>query len=445
MWWTLWTSWAAARPSVPNLLLVAYGGDALPAQGPGVPGEPLTPPGTVRVPVGRHNAMAAKEGLLLRRVSEQDWRLVRPQAPVLSGELLLTLPGYRSEILLSNGLRLELVGSLPELSRNQVLESAVQLAVNPQAELEVSLQRGRIVIANRPDGPALIRLHFGEQVWDLRLLQPATQVGIELTSRLTRGMASWVPRTELKLITTGGDVELKRSPTAAPQQLAAGKLLVWDSQIDFQGADDLLLIPLPEPPPWVLKKETVPEEVRTATFQFQQRLLDKLDKEVPEGQELPWILLAFEESLAGNRPLEQRLALFSYGALDQIRVAVAALDDPDRPRVREAALHTLWHWLGRQPEQHTQLRAILHQAGYSGQDAEIALQLLQGFDEANRRTYEILLILLQHGRLTIRELAYINLREMVPTTKPLPYDPAGTQEERDRAVERLRRTLLPKP
>jgi hypothetical protein len=81
---------------------------------------------------------------------------------------------------------------------------------------------------------------------------------------------------------------------------------------------------------------------------------------------------------------------------------------------------------------------------YSAGQAEIVLQLLHSFsdiDRDRRETYESLIAYLEHDKLPIRELAKWHLYRMVAAAKDIPYDPAGSEAQRERAVERWRKLL----
>src|SRR5262249_1477559 len=53
-------------------------------------------------------------------------------------------------------------------------------------DLDLTLDRGRIFLSNHKDkdkGPARIRLRFLQEIWDLTLTEPDTEVGVELVKR----------------------------------------------------------------------------------------------------------------------------------------------------------------------------------------------------------------------------------------------------------------------
>jgi len=96
--------------------------------------------------------------------------------------LLLALPGARAELRsATGGARLVLIGNLPALSPTPALESAVSLRKSSDLDLDVILDRGRILVANTKDkGPARVQIRARDEVWDMTLKEPGTQVTIEL-------------------------------------------------------------------------------------------------------------------------------------------------------------------------------------------------------------------------------------------------------------------------
>jgi hypothetical protein len=107
--------------------------------------------------------------------------------------------------------------------------------------------------------------------------------------------------------------------------------------------------------------------------------------------------------------------------------------------VRDAAVQALRAWIGRGPGQDRKLYDFL-QAGpkFSKGQAAIALELLHSFgddDLARPETYEALIADLRHARPAIRELAAWHLYRLVPAGKDIPYDPSGSDEERQAAFK----------
>src|SRR5205807_1016622 len=105
-----------------------------------------------------------------------------PESRIQSGDLLVSLPGYRSEVRLDSGVDVTLWGNLPEISSIRVFESAVVLNANTSADADLTLVRGRIVLASRKaDGPARVRLRFLDEVWEIVLPDSSAKAAVELS------------------------------------------------------------------------------------------------------------------------------------------------------------------------------------------------------------------------------------------------------------------------
>src|SRR5262249_8120966 len=131
--------------------------------------------------------------ILLRRGTGEDrWqRLKANRRGVSTGDTLVSLPGYRSEIHCDTGLTLRLLGDLPELSFiTPVMESVVVIHEPGDFDLDLTLDHGRIILTNDKEGPAKARVRFanpmvksGQDSWDVTLLEKGASVGIELWGR----------------------------------------------------------------------------------------------------------------------------------------------------------------------------------------------------------------------------------------------------------------------
>src|SRR5205823_566219 len=130
-------------------------------------------PVSARRAVGKFEPGTVPAVLLQKRDGTDGWqRLVRDN-PVFTNDYLVSLPGYRSEIRLDNGVRLVLWGDLPDgTSPFVVLESGAVLHASPEFDLDFTLDRGRIIFSNhKSDGQARIRLRFHQETWDVTLLE----------------------------------------------------------------------------------------------------------------------------------------------------------------------------------------------------------------------------------------------------------------------------------
>src|SRR5581483_2766164 len=139
-------------------------------------------------------------------------------------------------------------------------------------------------------------------------------------------------------------------------------------------------------------------------------------------------------------PVEQRAGVTSLGALDALGPLLDALADT-RADVREQAVLVLRHWLGRGPGQLERLHQELRQRGLSEANARTVLQLLLGFNDAERAvpaTYDLLIEDLDHRLPTVRELAHWHLVRLAPAGRDIPYDPTAGAEARRRAIQAWR-------
>lgn len=449
-WVPMWTGWVAVRPELPVGLFLAYGheesfvADAAPKPEQPVAERVVRPPSRRVVPLGRLGIPRDKDAappLLLRQLAADDVRYVRPEARVLGGELLLALPGFRCEIELDSQVRLSLVGALPSQIENLFYECVVMLHENPDFDLDLTLDRGRVVVFNRPAGAAKVRLRFLDQVWDLKLLQPEVRIGCELHGRVQRGTGPWQPHYKVALLVDGGDAELIRDSQI--EKLSSGKVLLWDQP--SPGREPGLIVDFKDTPFWLKDfRANYPAEVRTALNAF----LDRLTRRLPEvaDNKSAWVPITCEESLQESANWSRWIGLFALGALDQLRQVVRALDESERHDMRFVALDVLRAWLGRKPDQHLPLKGFLEQRGFTPPEADLFLQYLRGFDQITPDMVRQLMDHLDHDRLIIRELAWINLTLIVPPDRiqefrTLPIQPP---EVRRRAIETLRNRILPR-
>src|SRR5207302_1523763 len=103
-------------------------------------------PNDERKEVGRFFSTGA---VLARQGKDGEWLRVPVDSTVRTGEALVSLPSYKSELRLDSGVRLRLWGALsPEMRLPFPLqESAVTLHKPPTGlDVDLSLQRGRIYL-----------------------------------------------------------------------------------------------------------------------------------------------------------------------------------------------------------------------------------------------------------------------------------------------------------
>jgi hypothetical protein len=400
-------------------------------------------PSELRREVGNYvGAPNSSPSVLVRREGPAWRRLIRDSS-VFTTETLVSLPGYVSELRLNSGVRVQLWGSLqefadpPEASNPFMLECAVTLHANPAFDAELTLDRGRVFLANQKEkGPARVRLRFHREIWDLTLDEAGTEVAIDFFKAYTRDIdyqGGEEPRAELYLCVTQGKAGLSVDPYHEYPNLSeppGPALFAWDNK----GAGTRGPIRLDKRPPAFTKDVAVTEQakaMRVALAELSMQLTPKkpLDVAMLEGRE--------------KGPAARTLSIYSLSAIDAVPQLLDILgdEDPARGPDRLTAIFTLRRWISRSPEQGKLLfdpaakKGILLDKGYQASEAQIIYDLLHDFTDLQRRqpeTFQLLVRYLQEKRITIRELAYWHLVRLAAGLKDVPaYNPAWGPAERE--------------
>ncbi len=135
--------------------------------------------------------------------------------------------------------------------------------------------------------------------------------------------------------------------------------------------------------------------------------------------------------------LMREFAVLGWNALDELPRVAEALADPHTSDVRDAGVVALRAWIGAAAGRDQQLYQLLRDhLGYTDRQAESVLDLLHTpFDADNPATYEALIRLLQHPKLAVRQLARWHLYRLAPVGRDIAYDPAESEEAREKAVK----------
>ncbi|MBL8794940.1 MAG: hypothetical protein JNM56_13610 [Planctomycetia bacterium] len=380
-------------------------------------------------PAGKHVTAA---GMLLQREAGKPWQAPKQGAEVASGKLLVALPGAALDS--KNGaVRLALLSDLDGISPFPVLESAVVLHPAGDADLDFTLDRGRVEVTNqKTKGAAKVRVHFRKEVWELTLAEPGARATIELYGRWPRGVFfskddknPAEPTAALVLLVLKGEADLKYGNRQIVLKQPPGPALFqWDSAAGPDSAPQRL----EKLPPWADPEAKPTPEAKERLARIE-KVRQKLASEAPEA--------VIGELLKSKEPGERRLALVALGATDDLPRLLDALNHTEHADIREEAIMALRHWIGRGPGQDLKLyNALTQEKKYSPAQAEIVLRLLHSFGEADLgrpETYEALIAYLKHDRVSIRELARWHLIRLVPAGKAIKYDAAGTPKDRDAA------------
>jgi hypothetical protein len=409
---------------------------------PARPGTETLPAKEERTVIGRYVVSGANPSVLLSHSDDAEpWRRLIRNGPVYTLDRLVSLPGYRSEIRLTNGVRLVLWGDLPDSSSPIViLESRVIPHSSPDFDLDLTLERGRIAVSNlRPEGPARIRLRFKDQAWDITLLDNGTEIAAELVGFPDVGfdksaLKEHGPIAGLGLYVLEGQANVKAGYTTHYLREPRGPaLLIWNNLAGVAGSPRTL--GPSDMPPWAKHVPVVSKEVqsfRAAQDQLANRLTDQTPVDV-----------VLQEMLQDQDVHGRVLAVYAAGAVDDLPDLLDALANDRISQEREAAEASLRQWLGHSADADQMLYRQIA-AKYRPAAANIIMELLHPYSDrqkAQPETYEALIAFLKHDLLPIRKLAYSHLVALVPQGRKIAYDPAGSPAQRSAGYDQWKKLI----
>src|SRR5262249_36834453 len=109
--------------------------------------------------------------VLVKTAADAPWTLPELYAPVAKESWVLALPGSRGAFEAKGGaLSLTLAGNLPELSPGPVLESAVKINEPGSNDLDLTLERGRVILENRKDTTSKVHLRIDDKDLNINLV-----------------------------------------------------------------------------------------------------------------------------------------------------------------------------------------------------------------------------------------------------------------------------------
>jgi hypothetical protein len=374
---------------------------------------------------------------LLRRTGpDHQWKIVSKSEALPAGELLVGLPGAMIDSE-NGGVRLSLLADLDRNSPYPIREAAVRLQAAPGTDLALTLDRGRIDLANRKTaGAATVRVSVRQATWDIVLAEPGTEVALELFGRWLAGVpfrkddAKHDPSADLVILVLKGQMTLKHEGREFAMQAPPGPAMIeWDS---VSGLDDSPQR-LEKLPAWASEtgEETPEAKAKKATIErFRQSLSSKSIDE------------SLDEFLNSEERMDRGLAILAMAALDKLTGIGKALRETKHADVLDAAIIALRHWIGRGPGQDQMLYKGLIEVGkYKPVHAETIMQLLHGFGDADLaipETYQTLIDSLDHELLGIRALSYWHLIRLVPSGRELGYNPLDAKDAREAAIKKWR-------
>jgi hypothetical protein len=415
------------------LALIALGPPAVCADKP-------TPQPEKRVAAG--TLMTATASLLRREAPGKPWQVVKQKEELFAGDELLGGIGGAVDAR-GGAVRLEVAGDMDSTAPFLVLETVFVLNEAKGVDLDLTLDRGRVVLANKKEqGAARVRLRVRDWSGEVVLTSPGDSVALETYGRWPGGVPfrkepkpGEAPALTWNALALMGDVVLKGPRYEFTLKAPPGPaLLAGDALSDG------------EPPPQFLDKLPAwlagpggggekAKELRAVMARWRKRAAETSINE------------ATDELLKSDDEAARRSAVLLLAALDDMDRLGAALVNAKHQDVWDAGIVALRQWIGRGPGQDQRLYKLLtEKKTIPPREAEAILQLLHGFgdDDLNQpETYHALISYLGSERLSLRELAYWHLRRLVPAGRKIAYDPMAPKEKREAAIKEWRRLQLP--
>jgi hypothetical protein len=374
---------------------------------------------------------------MLLRSAGKVWQSAQAGDPIAAGVLVVGLP--RSEIVSADGaVQVDLLADLGQRGPFPVLESAVCFHESKEADLDLTFERGLVVLSNlRKEGQAKVVLRIRDETWTLHLQEPGTRVGLEIFGRHPPGLPKSLdaknadPTTDVLGLVLKGRIFLDRGKEGFRMQAPPGPARVhWDNigrQATVQHLDKL------------------PEQVI-------QHLADRDDPTFKDicaclknlkGSDLG---AGLDRLLKSDQKMDRLAGVTIAGAIDDLPRIAGVLATSKHADARQHAVLALRHWMGRGPGQVEKLYGILTvDKKLTPVQARSYLHLLFGFTVEERgepATYELLLHYLKHQNGAVRELAHWHLVRLAPAGKDIPYDAAAPEPQRMKAYEQWR-ALIP--
>ena len=374
-----------------------------------------------------------------RLPGENRFEVVAQNTKLRTGELLVALPGAQLRTVAAD-VSLRCRADFEGQSPLPVLETAIILHEPGDANLNLSLQRGRIDLINqKSSGAATVKIRFRDRQWKVVLDRPGSRVAVETIARWAPGTPLYrtdppkdhAPITAVVLLVLAGTVDISDGRITLALSAPPGPAMVsWTSTDDTP----LTAQKLDAIPDWA--RETIlptgpAQSAAAAVEKFRQ-----LRAERPEQ--------AVAQFVQSEVPAERRVGLIAAGAFDDLdRVAESVQAAADLP-TWDLAVSVLRHWLGRGVGQDQALYQYLRDRRFTAAEAESVVYLLHGFtpqDQQQPETYDVLIEYLRHERPLIRNLAAWHLVRLAPAGKSIPFRPNATPEQMQRVYDEWRKLI----
>jgi len=382
-----------------------------------------------------------------RPPGESRFEVVEHKAKLRTGELLVALPGAQFRTI-SGDVALTCRADFEGKSPLPILETAIILHEPGEADLSLTLQRGRIDLVNqKSSGATTIKIRFRDRQWKVVLDRIGSRVAVETIARWAPGTPLYradppkdhAPITSVVLLVLAGTADVSDGRITLALSAPPGPAMVsWTSSDETP----LNAQKLEEIPDWAKESFLPPLSAQTtaaAVEKFRQLRADR-----PE--------IAVSRFVQSPDATERRIGLIAAGAFDDLDRVVDAVQAANDLPTWDFAVSVLRHWLGRDVGQDQSLYQYFRDRRFTPAEAETAITLLHGFtaqEQQQPETFDVLIEYLLHERPLIRNLAAWHLRRLAPAGKNIPFLPNATPEQMQQGYNAWRKLIpvgkLPPP
>ncbi|MEI8373501.1 MAG: hypothetical protein WCJ35_11795 [Planctomycetota bacterium] len=392
---------------------------------PSLPDESLRKPGITQPAVGPASPptleektkigrfMSDGQDVLLKFEANHDgWRRVLPEEFLASRQPLLSLPSYRSRLVILN------VGATLELINGTRIEL---LPDNAQGKSGVDIDFGRVVIKPLAQAGARLRVIVGSHTGTVTLTNVESIAGLEVTRVHD-------PGTDPEKVLSHARTKLYVARGGAVWEEGAGKpiRLTAPAELMLDGAEA-------DSPPDAVKN--LPKWITANTVnELDQRAALSVSQALPADRAASLGLMELTEA----RQKEIRwLAARCLGYLGRFDPMTAALNDVDFRREWPDYIDQLREAITRGPETAASIRQSLEKQ--YGNESAALYRMLWGYTDKDLEEGEDarLVKFLAHESPVFRVLAFSNLKDI--THQGLYYQPEATNAKRSPSVQRWRK------
>lgn len=369
--------------------------------------------------------------------ADKGWTNVPAMSDVQPDKLLVALFG--AEFASPTGsVQARVVADVGQRGPFPVLEAALRFHTPLNADLDITLERGILVLTNtKKSGAAHVRVRLRAESFAIELHEPKARLGIEVYGRHLPGAPKLEdpkaddPVANIAFFALEGEAIVTTPKHAVRLHAPPGNsLYIWDNVSD-KGE--------------VIRFETLPDFAKPMDAKERQQFEQISGFAKTWASEPGAIGKALDRAVAGSDALERKAAVVALGALDDLPRLMQVLNNKDHADTRELSIVVIRHWLGRESGQSVRFFNHLTKVeNYTPIQAKNLLHLFNGIEEEKRRqpeTYELLIQTLNHSKMPARELARWHLVRLAPAGKDIAYNAAGTEEQRRQAIAAWQRLI----